>query len=342
METILSAFLGISGAGLLIGTLLLLLQLRELKRFALVPAGLSLILGVTLGFVLSKAFYLLGTLGNPISIYGAEALIRLEPQEFSFFGGALGYVLGVMLAARLSGLPVREALDHFALPGCVIVAFFRFATLYLAEIGLGEFARLGLPEVEEGAALAFFPVSVEDGWGGWWLAVATLETLAALLCGLYAWLNRQRFTEAPGQLFARTCVLLCACQVFLELLHSTSIISYFVHAEELWCALYILIFTLCAARALSRSEKGFRPWIWPIAAFLSIALNGIIQFLTDKPYGLLDLLPENAATWLSENLAVVSIILILLCTTALAILALQAANRALRAGWMRRGTRKTN
>ena len=340
METILSAFLGIAGAGLLIGTLLLLLQTRETKRFAFVPA--SLILGVALGFVLSKVFYLLGTLGNPISIYGLQAFWRLEPPEFSFFGGALGYVLGVALAARLCGLPVREMLDRFALPGCVMVACFRFATLYLAEIGLGEFARLGLPEVEEGSALAFFPLSVEDGWGGWWLAVATPEALAALLCGLYAWLNRQRFTEAPGQLFARTCVLLCACQVFLELLHSTSIISYFVHAEQLWCALYILIFTLCAARALSRREKGFRPWLWPIAAFVSIALNGVIQFLTDKPYGLLDLLPEGAANWLSENLAAVSILLILLCTAALAIIALQAANRAVKAGWMRRGTRKPN
>jgi hypothetical protein len=112
--------------------------------------------GLILACVLSKGLYLIGTLGNPVSIYGAAAFIRLEPQEFSFFGAELGMVLGFLLAARVTGRDRGTALDAIALPGTLLVAALRFATLYLGETGLGEFQTLGIYDLTDGVFPAFF------------------------------------------------------------------------------------------------------------------------------------------------------------------------------------------
>ena len=46
----------------------------------------------------------------------------------------------------------------------------------------------------------FFPLSVKNEWGEWWLAVCTLEALAALICMAYAFAIRNK---QPGMRFHR-------------------------------------------------------------------------------------------------------------------------------------------
>ncbi len=284
--------------------------------------------GLILACVLSKGLYLIGTLGNPVSIYGAAAFIRLEPQEFSFFGAELGMVLGFLLAARVTGRDRGTALDAIALPGTLLVAALRFATLYLGETGLGEFQTLGIYDLTDGVFPAFFPLAVRDSWGDWWMAVGTLEMLAALLCGVYAAVKKKQLAGAPGLLFERTSLLLCSAQVFLELLHSAGTVTYFVHTEQLWNALYILIRVILNCRRTALRRPGLKAWIPLICAVLCIAVNGVTQFFIDKPYGFLEPLPTAVGDWISDHLSLVGYGLILLSTIGLGAAALKASSAA--------------
>ena len=289
---------------------------------------LGALLGILLGAVLSKGLYLIGTLGNPIAIYGAAAFFRVEPEEFSFFGACLGLTLGWLAAARMTGRKAGETLDLIAVPGALLIAALRFGTLYWGEIGLGEFQTLGIQNVGEGGFPAFFPLAVQDSWGDWWLAVGTLEAFFALICALIALGVRNRYAVQPGRLFERTSLAICAGQVFFELLHTAGTVTYFVHTEQLWCALYILIRVIANSRTAARAGYGPKAWLAVLQAVLWIALNGVLQFVIDKPYGFLALLPESAGDWVSDRLAPLGYGLIALSCAGLGWVALRASQRA--------------
>lgn len=290
----------------------------------MIPAGT--VFGLILGWVLSKLLWLTGSLGYPLSNGGAAVLISTEPGEFSFFGGALGFVLGFVLAAKILGQDRRKTLDALAFPGCLLIAAVRFATLFWGEAGLGDYARLGLDAVEDGSLLAFFPLSVRDQWGGWWMGVGTLEALAALITGIYAFRSRSKYANRPGLLFERCSVILCSVQLVLELFHSVSTITYFVHTEQVYCAVYILIRVIIACRTLA-AEQGAGAWGRTAAAVLWIALNGITQYMMDKLQWL-DLLPKGIGDWLGEHLIPVGYGLIILSAAGLCITALKAGRKA--------------
>ena len=71
-----------------------------------IPAGAAL--GLILAWALAKMLWVIGTLGYPLSNGGAAVLFRLEPGEYSFFGGVMGFVLGFWLLAKPAGL-ARQA-----------------------------------------------------------------------------------------------------------------------------------------------------------------------------------------------------------------------------------------
>lgn len=290
----------------------------------LIPAGIAF--GLILGWILAKLLWIIGALGYPLSSGGAAVFFSTEPGEFSFFGGALGFVLGFVLAARLTGQDRRKTLDALAFPGCLLIAAVRFATLFWGEAGLGDYARLGLEAVEDGSILAFFPLSVRDQWGGWWMGVGTLEALAALIVGIYAFRKREKYANRPGLLFERCAVILCSVQLVLELLHSVSTISYFVHSEQVYCAVYILFRVIIASRRLAK-EHGAGAWKWTVFAVLWIALNGITQYMMDKLQWL-DLLPKDAADWIGEHLVLVGYSLIIISSVGLCVTALKAGRKA--------------
>ena len=289
-------------------------------------------LGLILGAVLAKALYLLAALGNPFALYGWHALIRTLPTEFSFFGGALGFVLGFRAGVKLTGDPVRESLDALACPFCLLIALLRFGTLFLDAVGLGEFRRLGLPYVEDGSPLAFFPLGIQDRWGDWWLAVGSLEALIALGCAVYALFRRKAYAHTPGLLFLRCCVILCTGQVVLEFLHNAGTVSYFVHTEQAFAALFLLVTTIIAARRIGKRNAGIAPWKYPALLLVFAAVNGLVQFWMDKPYWVLSLLPEASGNWLSEHLNLVGFILLFLSALAMGAVTLRSVSRAYPSG----------
>ena len=289
-------------------------------------------LGLVLGVLLAKAMYLLAALGNPFALYGWHALIRTIPTEFSFFGGALGFVLGFRAGVKLTGGPVREFLDALSLPFCLLIALLRFGTLFLDAVGLGEFRRLGLPYVEDGSPLAFFPLGIQDKWGDWWLAVGFLEALVALGCAVYALIRRKTYAHIPGLLFLRCCIILCTGQVVLEFLHNAGTVSYFVHTEQAFAAICLLVITIIAARRIGKRNAGIAPWKYPALLLVFAAINGLVQFWMDKPYWVLSLLPEAAGNWLSEHLNLVGFMLLFLSALAMGATALRAVSRAYPAG----------
>ena len=292
--------------------------------FWFVPAAGAL--GLVLGWILAKLLWIVGTLGYPLSDGGAAVFFRLEPGEFSFFGGALGFVLGFWLLAGPAGLDRRKTLDALAFPGCLLVAAARFATLFWGEAGLGDYARLGMDLVEDGSLLAFFPLSIRDRWGDWWLGVGTLEALAALAVGIYAFRKREKYVNRPGLLFERCAVILCSAQLVLELFHSLSTITYFVHTEQVWCALYILIRVIAACRVLAR-EHGAGAWKWAVFTVLWIALNGVTQFMMDKLQWL-DWLPAGLSEWIGSHLVGIGYGLIILSAVGVCVTALRAGKKA--------------
>ena len=289
-----------------------------------IPAGAAL--GLILAWALAKMLWVIGTLGYPLSNGGAAVLFRLEPGEYSFFGGVLGFVLGFWLLAKPAGLDRRKTLDALAFPVCLVIAAARFATLFWGEAGLGDYSRLGMDLVEDGSILAFFPLSIRDSWGDWWMGVGTLEALAALITGIYALRKRDKYANRPGHLFERCAVILCSVQLVLELFHSVSTITYFVHTEQVWCAVYILVRVIFACRVLAQ-EQGDGAWKWTVFTVLWVALNGVTQYMMDKLQWL-DLLPEGVSRWVGEHLVGIGYGLIILSAVGLCFTGLRAGKLA--------------
>ena len=79
----------------------------------------------------------------------------------------------------------------------------------------------GVEIIGQGEMPAFlpqaFPFAIVDDWGDATLAVFTLEALAALLCALWLTLSGRKRAGCEGH-FEKACVVLCAVQLFLEML----------------------------------------------------------------------------------------------------------------------------
>ena len=187
METNPAVIAGLYAAGLILSGLLFargLNGIRNGRRCAL----LSVLIGLPAAAVLAKILFLIHNLGLDARNWSAEELFQLRWEDLSFTGGCIGFSIGVRAAARLTGIPGGKALDAFAVPGCLLIAFARMAESCMGTVGQGDMPSF-LPAV--------FPFAVKNGWGIPNLAVFTLEALAALLCGGWLLLTRKR-KEATG------------------------------------------------------------------------------------------------------------------------------------------------
>ena len=260
--------LGLYAAGLAVAGLLYAYHLGKAgeKRHC---ALIAMILGLPLAYAGAKLFFLLHNIGMDIRNWSAETLFQLRWEELSFSGGCLGFVLGVWIAARIMRIPGKKALDLFAVPGCILIAFARMAEAGMETIGQGDMPSF-LPEV--------FPFALTDDWGSM-LAVFTLEALAALLCALWLTLTRNK-AERPGMVFGKACMVLCCAQLFLEMLvvnYWIPFIISFIHLDQVICAVVALV--LIVRWSLRNKKAG------PvIVTVLLIGLNALMQFVQDKPY----------------------------------------------------------
>ena len=133
-------------------------RLPMLQEHAWKTAGLAFVLAAVFGTVLARISYALLMQELDFEYDGIAALgylLEFDIDNVSFFGGAVGVMLGVWLANRLMRKQATAAgMDAFAPFGALLVALFRLGEGFFGSWGTGA----NLPE---GSPFAFFPFALE-------------------------------------------------------------------------------------------------------------------------------------------------------------------------------------
>ena len=241
---------------------------REQGRKLTAGAGLlNWPLVLLCGAIGAKAGYML-LRADLMSAEWIGSMVRnWEPDSLSFLGGAAGVCAGVVLGAKILGIPVHDALHTFAPMGAALAAMARFGEGFLGMLGVGQY-------MEEG----FFPLAVRFTWDGEWfeyyLAVFVLEGAAALLaCALSMGHGKE-----PDR-FRRTVFYLCLPQILLESLRYDHFLEFsFVRLEQV---AYGLILVFGVARAIRSRKRGPA---WPAIALTAAAIgvSAGVEFALDR------------------------------------------------------------
>ena len=306
-------------AGLILSAVLFVLRSRR-KGLPLLRSLGGFISGILLAYLCAKLVYI-AFFHSSLAGQGPGMLLRLVPGEFSFVSGCAGFCLGIILPYLCRKDRIPAVLDAWAVPGCLMAAFARFAEIFLDQSGLAELYDMGLPDIEDGSLLARFPFAVGDDYGMWYFAVSTLTAILILAVLLFTRLRESSvhgIAEDSGMTFAYAAYLLCCIRFFLELPRIESLIFYFVHVEQVLAALIMIFMTVRICRR-RKAQTGKFP-AWPLILLsVCIIVNGLTQFLRDKPSKFEPLMPENIYWWISDNLSPFCYSVYLLTTLALVI-----------------------
>ena len=205
-------------AGLLLSAVLYVLRARR-KGLPLSRILAGIPAGILLAYLCAKLVFL-AFFHVSVEDRGLGMLVRLVPGEFSFVSGCAGFCLGIALPFVRNRSRISEALDAWAVPGCLMAAFARFGEIFLDQSGLAELYDMGLPDIEDGSLLARFPFAVGDDFGMWYFAVSTLTAILFLVIALFARLRENRVRGIPedaGMTFAFAAYLMGCVRFFLEL-----------------------------------------------------------------------------------------------------------------------------
>ena len=308
--------------GLLVSGSLFLFNVRK-KGLSVRLAACIFILGLVLAWFFAKGIYVLLNY-SALKSHGINKWFLLIPEQFSFVGGAIGFCLAPVLLCVKKRRETPAYLDQLALPGCLLAALLRFDEIFLGELGLADLRSLGLPDLTDGSLPARFPFAVRDTWGVWYLSVSTLAALLILviICryALPARKEKRLSRSIPdGFLFERCAFLLCSVRFFLELTRIDCLIFYFVHVDQVLAALVMLVLFIRVSLRLKR-QTGHFPVLSLVLYLLSYTLNGIIQYLMDKPWHFESLLPQEVYFWLNRNLNSFGFSVLLLTTVVQVIL----------------------
>lgn len=199
-----------------------------------------------------------------------QTLFSTRPDTFSFYGGAAGVVLAVILCARITSLPVENTLNEFAPAGLLLCSLARFAEYALGDFGTGwYFDPAQEPEK------CFFPLSVHNEWDEWHLAVFMIEGI--LMLAMFVVVLRMKKEKR----FLRALFYLALPQIFCESLRTASISWMFVRVEQLLCMLLVggVLLTECLLSEKKRGIRRFMPLIlWLISAGVFVA----VEFAANK------------------------------------------------------------
>lgn len=263
-------------AALIIGAVLYAFRLRQRRLKPL--AGL---LALPLSGMLCAGF-----------AWGFFALMqpyaRFSVYRFSFFGGAVGLLLGTALAARLLRQPLRQAMDAYAPAFALQLSMARGAEYFMGDVGLGHYTEVPW--------LCHPPLAMVNEWNEWYIAVFTIEALAALLIALLA-LCTEKKTRAPGHSMLRVLYWLCVTQTAWEQLRTMPMTWGFVRAEQLLCAvagLLLLLLCVLPSRA-SLAQK----WLFPATYFVLCGIVTAMEFALD---GKIQMSPAIAWTLIAVSL----------------------------------------
>ena len=242
---------------------------RGLKKRGLL-AGLTLVLGAALGVVCAKALYCATQFQYIVDF--RETALSPDMSAMSFYGGALGVILGAALAGRITGNGALPALNAWAPAGALMAALARFGEGFLGTLGAGEMNL-------HAEWTHFFLLSVPNARKtAWYLAVFSLAGIAYLIVCAVSLL---RFREKR---FVRTLYYLCLPQIMLESLRNVSLKFHeFVRVEQLLCMVVMAaILFLYGVWAGKNRKKRFLP------AVLSLVCAGVfvaVEFALDGKLG---------------------------------------------------------
>ena len=277
-----------------------ILKFRKNNTLLVFPA---FALGLVFGFLLGKLIYLLC---NTYLLFdgGTGALFSTDPAEFSLVGGFTGFVLGLLLILRIAKIPAGDVMDRFSAPFCLAFAFIMLSQNHADYLGLAEFSTFGLADPVFGIFPAVYPLVIQAAWDGVMLSAASLEALAALLCipVSLTMLRKSREKHFSGMIFQLCISILCAVHMFFEPARTVSIVFYFVHVEQVLCAVILLVLLLLL-RSRCRTGGGPRCISAIVVFWACIVVNGLIQFMLDKPWLFFNLLPESITVWLEGHLS---------------------------------------
>ena len=259
-------------------------------------------------------FGLIGAVLTILIAGGAGVLASVMQCPAEAFPRAVSYIricgLGILviIAYNLIGSIFRGIGD--SVTPLITVAIACVCNI-AGDLALVELYTFGMEELTAESPLAFFPLAIRDDWGQVMLSASTAEALWTLLCVPAACLIRKK----GGSAFAFCAYTLCACPFFIDTVKIVSIIFYYVHVEQALCALVMLALLARQARTC-----GGRAATVLIPAALCVAVNGLTQYLLDKPSTFAWMMSEEAFVWLNDHLAPFCYT-VMLCT-ALGLLAL--------------------
>ena len=297
-------YCAILALSILVSGSLFLLSVRRHGLSVPLAAGIF-IAGLVLAYFFAKGVYVALNY-SALKANGAGKWFLLVPEQFSFVGGAIGFCLAPVLFRAKKRREIPAYLDQLALPGCLLAALLRFDEIFLGELGLADLRSLGLQDLSDGDLLARFPFAVRDPWGVWYLSVSTLAALLALVIfcwlALLAWKKIRLSRSVPdGLLFERCAFLLCSVRFFLELTRLDCFIFFFVHVDQVLAALVMLVLFIRASLRLKK-RTGHFPVLSLVLYLLSYTVNGITQYLMDKPWHFESLIPREVYLWLNRNM----------------------------------------
>ncbi|MBR1686268.1 MAG: prolipoprotein diacylglyceryl transferase [Clostridia bacterium] len=251
-----------------------LYDLLRVKRAALPVKTclISLPLILLCAIVLSRLTYVLCFLDLEMfdEYWVEDVLLSKKITEFSVFGGAVGACLGVYLAARLTHARSLPYLDAFAPAGALLLCGIRIAEIHQGRLGAGMY-------IPEGSPQARFPLANTNDWGEAFLSVFLLEAAVALLVAIL-------FSVLPGlkagRCFTYTVLYLALPQIFFESLRAISMRWGFVHIEQLFCGLLVLLMVFLGCRKV---HMAFTPRFLPVLGVIGcIGIIVFVEFALDK------------------------------------------------------------
>ncbi len=212
-----------------------------------------------------------------------------SPYRFSFFGGAVGLLLGTALAALLLRQPLGQSMDAYAPAFALQLSLARAAEYFMGDVGLGRFTEVPW--------LCHPPLAMVNEWNEWYIAVFTLEAVAALLIGLLARCTEKK-ALVPGHSMLRVLYWLCVTQVAWEQLRTMPMTWGFVRAEQLLCAVAsLLLLLLCV---LPSKASLARKCLFPAAYFVLCGIVTAMEFALD---GKIQMRPALSWTLIAASLA---------------------------------------
>lgn len=228
-----------------------------------------------LALIGARLFYSLVRINFIVDLYGLDSVLRLWEGGFAFWGAAGGSALAGVICAKRMRLKTADVLNAAVPALLLMLALGRFAE-YFSGQGYG-------PMVET-PAWQFFPLSVQNEYGEWNLAIFVAEGVTALVALA---LSARRFKTHRA---LKALVIVAAAQIVWESMRRDSNLNWgFVRVSQLTAVL--VLFFILAVFLIRRFKAGEKP-VYVVArlAVFAVLTGGCIalEFAMDKspfPYG---------------------------------------------------------